>query len=59
MLVDSLAETLAEMEAETLGDTLGDVETEALVDILAGQNVYIVFTGIPNFHCKNPRWLIF
>ena len=35
MLVDTLAETLAEMEAETLGDTLGNVETEALVDTLA------------------------
>ena len=34
-LVDTLADTLAEVEAETLGVTLGDVEAEALVDTLA------------------------
>ena len=31
-MVDTLADTLAEVETETLGDTLGDVETEALVE---------------------------
>ena len=34
-LVDTLADTLAEVEAEALGDTLGDFEAEAPVDILA------------------------
>ena len=33
-LVDTLADTLAEVESETLGDTLGDVEAEGLVNTL-------------------------
>ena len=33
-LVDTLPDTLKEVEAEILGETLSDVETEALVDTL-------------------------
>ena len=34
-VVDSLADTLAEVEDEIVGDTMGDVESEALLDTLA------------------------
>ena len=37
--MDTLADTLADVEAETLGDTLGDVETETLVDTPAADTV--------------------
>lgn len=34
-VVDSLADTLAEVEDEIVGDTMDDVESEALLDTLA------------------------
>ena len=34
-LVDTLADSLIEVEVERLGDTLGDMDAEALVDTLA------------------------
>ena len=34
-LVDTLADSLVEVEDETLGDTRGDVDAEALVNTLA------------------------
>lgn len=34
-LVDSMADTLAEVEDEKAGDTMGDVEAEALLETLA------------------------